>query len=58
VGRQRKEISQTLFIGERTVETHLGNVYAKLGVESELQLARRRSWGYRDRIPYPDPGLH
>jgi DNA-binding CsgD family transcriptional regulator len=40
-GMSTKEISQTLFIGERTVETHLGNVYAKLGLKSKLQLVRR-----------------
>jgi DNA-binding CsgD family transcriptional regulator len=40
-GMSAKQISQTLFIGERTVETHLGNVYAKLGVKSKLQLVRQ-----------------
>jgi DNA-binding CsgD family transcriptional regulator len=40
-GMSAKQISQTLFVGERTVETHLGNVYAKLGVRSKLQLVRR-----------------
>jgi DNA-binding CsgD family transcriptional regulator len=40
-GMSAKEISQALFIGERTVETHLGNVYAKLGVKSKLQLVRQ-----------------
>ena len=40
-GMSAKQISQTLFIGERTVETHLANVYAKLGVKSKLQLVRQ-----------------
>ena len=40
-GLSAKEIAQTLFVGERTVETHLGSVYAKLGVDSKLQLVRR-----------------
>ena len=40
-GRSAKEIAQALFVGERTVETHLGNIYAKLGVDSKLDLVRR-----------------
>jgi DNA-binding NarL/FixJ family response regulator len=40
-GRTAKEIGEELFISERTVETHLANVYAKLGVRSKLDLVRR-----------------
>jgi ATP/maltotriose-dependent transcriptional regulator MalT len=40
-GMSAREIAQTLFIGERTVESHLASVYAKLGVESKLQLVSR-----------------
>jgi DNA-binding CsgD family transcriptional regulator len=40
-GKSAKEIATALFVGERTVETHLGNVYAKLGVESKMDLVRR-----------------
>lgn len=40
-GISAKEIAQALFVGERTVESHLASVYAKLGVDSKLQLVRR-----------------
>lgn len=40
-GMSAKEIAQSLFVGKRTVETHLASVYAKLGVDSKLQLVRR-----------------
>ena len=40
-GMSAKEIAGSLFVGERTVESHLASVYAKLGVDSKLQLVRR-----------------
>ena len=40
-GMSAKEIARSLFVGERTVESHLASVYAKLGVDSKLQLVRR-----------------
>lgn len=37
-GVTAREIGEQLFIGERTVETHLANAYGKLGVHSRLEL--------------------
>jgi DNA-binding CsgD family transcriptional regulator len=42
-GQTAREIAERLFIGERTVETHLANVYAKLRVRSKTDLVRRAS---------------
>lgn len=39
-GRSAKEIAEELFVGERTVETHLAHAYAKLGIGSKLELVR------------------
>lgn len=39
-GHTAREIADALSIGERTVESHLTNVYAKLGVRSKLELVR------------------
>src|SRR5207245_2792330 len=40
-GLTSTQIGQQLFIGRRTVETHLGRAYQKLGVKSRLELIRR-----------------
>jgi DNA-binding CsgD family transcriptional regulator len=37
-GLTAKEIGKELFIGARTVETHLSNAYAKLGISSKMHL--------------------
>jgi DNA-binding CsgD family transcriptional regulator len=39
-GRTNREVAAALFLGERTVETHLSHVYAKLGVRSRAELVR------------------
>jgi DNA-binding CsgD family transcriptional regulator len=44
-GLSNKEIARTLFVTVNTVEAHLSHAYAKLGVRSRAQLARRLSAG-------------
>jgi DNA-binding CsgD family transcriptional regulator len=39
-GRTNREVAAALSLGQRTVETHLTHVYAKLGVRSRAELAR------------------
>jgi DNA-binding CsgD family transcriptional regulator len=39
-GRTNREVATALFLGERTVASHLTHVYAKLGVRSRTELAR------------------
>ena len=37
-GLSNPEIAQRLFVTRKTIETHLGHVYLKLGIESREQL--------------------
>jgi len=40
-GRTNREVASALFLGERTVASHLTHIYAKLGVRSRTELAGR-----------------
>jgi DNA-binding CsgD family transcriptional regulator len=40
-GRTNREVAAQLFLGQRTVAGHLTHIYAKLGVRSRTELARR-----------------
>jgi DNA-binding CsgD family transcriptional regulator len=55
-GMTAREIGASLFISERTVETHLAHAYSKLGVSSRFELARRMADG-RIKMPIHEPIL-
>lgn len=40
-GRTNREVAAALFISPKTVESHLGRVYGKLGVRTRAELAAR-----------------
>jgi DNA-binding CsgD family transcriptional regulator len=40
-GQTNREVAGALFLGERTVASHLTHIYAKLGIRSRVELARR-----------------
>jgi DNA-binding NarL/FixJ family response regulator len=40
-GHSNKGVAAALFLSPQTVESHLKHIYAKLGVHSRTQLARR-----------------
>ena len=40
-GLTNKAVAQELFVTDRTVEGHLTRIYAKLGIRSRSELARR-----------------
>lgn len=42
-GFSAREIGARLFITERTVESHVGNGYRKLGINSRVELIRRKA---------------
>ncbi|MCB1248023.1 MAG: helix-turn-helix transcriptional regulator [Acidimicrobiales bacterium] len=54
-GRANREVAEALFVSARTVESHLGRIYRKLGIRSRSQLiARADDWGLRP--PVDDSG--
>lgn len=40
-GRTNREVAAALYLTERTIESHLSRIYAKLGVRSRAELAHR-----------------
>lgn len=50
-GRATKEVAAELFMSVKTVEGHLSHIYAKLGVRSRAELARRFPHGRAQASP-------
>lgn len=44
-GRSNKEVAAAMFVTAKTVETNLSRIYAKLGIHSRTELARRVAEG-------------
>lgn len=44
-GLPSREIGERLFVGKRTVESHLARIYGKLGIRSRVELARMLDGG-------------
>ncbi|HUG13975.1 MAG TPA: AAA family ATPase [Thermomicrobiales bacterium] len=51
-GKTNREIAAELFVGPRTVETHVTNILNKLGFTSRTQVA---AWAVEQRTPPPGP---
>jgi DNA-binding NarL/FixJ family response regulator len=46
-GRSNKEIAADLGVAERTIESHLGNMYVRYDVSNRIELLRlSRRWGW------------
>ena len=48
-GRTNREVASSLYVTESTIEGHLSNIYAKLGVRSRAELAHRLTAGAEPR---------
>lgn len=46
-GKSNRGVAEQLFLSERTIERHLGNIFAKLQLESRAQLIR---WSFENRL--------
>lgn len=53
-GRSNKQIARSLYVGERTVKTHVSNILTKLGVRSRTQAAL---YAIRTGLVSPEEGL-
>jgi DNA-binding CsgD family transcriptional regulator len=49
-GRTNREVAAALFLGERTVASHLTHIYAKLGIRSRTELARTLSEATQGKV--------
>ncbi len=49
--RTNRQIAEELFLSPKTVETHIRNIFAKLGADSRVEVARivERAAGWRAR---------
>ena len=54
-GFLNREIATALFVSERTVEYHLTNIYAKLGIRSRTELTRLLGAGLDQFVPDAQP---
>jgi DNA-binding NarL/FixJ family response regulator len=53
-GCSNKEIARRLYISERTVQTHLSNIYSKMSVNSRTEavlIAMQAGWVQADAVP-------